>query len=63
MQTSNPSHYVATTRLNVSREQARQIDAAVKAIDSRAEFVRHYAAGNALHGWIEITRDNKYRLL
>lgn len=59
MQMTNPAYYVATTRLHVTREQARQIDSAVKAIDPRAEFVRHYSSGNPLHGWIEMPNDGQ----
>lgn len=51
------SYFVWTTKKNVTRKQADQIDAAVKAIDPDMTFVRHCAAGNDTHGWLERPND------
>lgn len=50
------TYFVWTTKAEVSRKAAADIDAAVKEIDSSMCFVRHYMVGNDTHGWLE--RDN-----
>ncbi len=50
------TYFVWTTRRHVDRTLAAKIDNAIKAVAPSASFVRHYAAGNETHGWIE--RDN-----
>lgn len=57
MPPSTTEFFVWTTKLHVTREQARQIDEAIKRIDSSADFVRHYAPGNDTHGWIARPND------
>jgi hypothetical protein len=51
------SYFVWTTKKHVTRAAAAKIDAAVKLIDPSMEFVRHYAAGNDTHGWLERPND------
>jgi len=51
------SYFVWTTKKNVTRAAAAKIDKAVKAIDPSMDFVRHYAAGNDTHGWLERPND------
>jgi hypothetical protein len=47
------TEYIAwTTKRQVSKKAAEQIRAAVAAIDPSMDFVRHYAAGNDIHGWL-----------
>lgn len=52
-------YYIRTYKCQVSVSQARRIDREIKKIDSGADFVRHYAAGNDIHGWL--VRDNDGR--
>lgn len=53
----NPPHFVWTTKSEVNRKAAAEIDAAVKSIDPSMYFVRHYEAGNDTHGWLERSSD------
>lgn len=53
---TSTTYFVWTTRQDVSRKQEAEINRAVKAIDQSMIFVRFYAAGNDVHGWLE--RDN-----
>jgi hypothetical protein len=47
------TEYIAwTTTTQVSKTAAEQIRSAVAAIDPSMDFVRHYAAGNDIHGWL-----------
>jgi len=42
-----------TWTCEVTEKQAAEINKLIKAIDADAVFIRHYAAGNNCHGWLE----------
>jgi len=58
------TYFIHTYNCEVTRKQEDMINARIKAIDSDAVFVRHYAAGNHVHGWIERPNDgtNDYNI-
>jgi hypothetical protein len=51
------TYVVKTYSCRVNKHQARQINETLKGIDRDATFIRHYEAGNDIHGWIERTND------
>lgn len=51
------SHFLWTTRKNVTKAKARQVNKAVKAVDPSMHFIRHAAPGNAVRGWLERPND------
>jgi hypothetical protein len=51
------SYFISTYTVQVTRKQAKEINRRISQIDPKAAFVRHYAAGNHVHGWIERPND------
>jgi hypothetical protein len=51
------SYFISSWTCDVTEAQAEQIDRAVKQVDPEMEFVRHYAAGDRTHGWLERPND------
>lgn len=50
-------YFVWTTKAFVSVAQAELINEQIEAIDPSMAFIRHYAAGNETHGWLERPND------
>jgi hypothetical protein len=44
-------------KCDVSRQQAKRINDAIRPIDPSMSFTRHYAAGNDAHGWLSRPND------